>query len=179
MLIWFHAALDGQNRLKFYWIDLIDSARWQLEDLALATVWRSFLTYLFLTYLFFSMPFQLEGVWTVYWLNWVAFAWIPNYDDALAPDRPAEGRESLKYNYKEYEHQCLSLVFKDWDQKTAQAVDVSWEGTIQVSDKTKFYVAALGWGEPHDPVHGNFVKFNEVADSMPSASYNPLKAIWN
>ena len=32
-------------------------------------------------------------------LNWVAFVWIPNYDasDALAPDRPAEGLEGLKY----------------------------------------------------------------------------------
>ena len=36
MLIRFHAALDGQNRLKFYWIDLIDSARRQLEDPAFA-----------------------------------------------------------------------------------------------------------------------------------------------
>ena len=62
-------------------------------------------------------------------LNWVAFVWIPNYDasDALAPDRPAEGLEGLKYNHKEYEHQYLPLVFKDWDQRTAQAVDVSWE----------------------------------------------------
>ena len=73
-------------------------------------------------------------------LNWVAFAWIPNYDDALAPDRPVDGLEGLKYRHQEYEHQCLSLVFKDWDQRTAQAVDVSWEGTI--SRNTKFYLVA-------------------------------------
>ena len=30
------AALDGQNKLKFYWIDLLDSARRQLEDPAFA-----------------------------------------------------------------------------------------------------------------------------------------------
>ena len=36
MVICCHAALDGQNKLKLYWIDLIDSARLQLEDLALA-----------------------------------------------------------------------------------------------------------------------------------------------
>ena len=30
-------------------------------------------------------------------LNWVAFAWIPNYDDGLAQDRPAAGLKSLKY----------------------------------------------------------------------------------
>ena len=36
MVICFHAALDGHNRSKLYWIDLIDSARLQLEDLALA-----------------------------------------------------------------------------------------------------------------------------------------------
>ena len=35
MVICCHAALDGQNKLKLYWIDLIDSARLQLEDLAL------------------------------------------------------------------------------------------------------------------------------------------------
>ena len=55
-------------------------------------------------------------------LNWVAFAWISNYDDALAPDRadrPVDGLEGLKYSHQEYEHQCLSLVFKDWDQRTA------------------------------------------------------------
>ena len=47
-----------------------------------------------------------------------------------ALDRPAEGLEGLKYRHQEYEHQCLSLVFEDWDQRTAQAVDVSWEGSI-------------------------------------------------
>ena len=52
-------------------------------------------------------------------LNRVAFAWIPIYDDALTPDRPSEGLEGLKYSHQEYEYQCLSLVFKDWDQRTA------------------------------------------------------------
>ena len=33
----FHAALDARSRLKLYWIDLIDSARLQLDDLALAS----------------------------------------------------------------------------------------------------------------------------------------------
>ena len=32
----FDAALDGQNRWKFYWIDLIDSACRQLGDTAFA-----------------------------------------------------------------------------------------------------------------------------------------------
>ena len=73
-------------------------------------------------------------------LNRVAFAWIPNCDDALTPDRPAEGLEGLKYSHQEYEHQCLSLVFKDWDQRAAQAVDVYWEGTI--SSNSKFYLVA-------------------------------------
>lgn len=73
-------------------------------------------------------------------LNWVAFAWIPNYDDALAPDRPTDGLNGCKYRHLEYEHQCLALVFKDWDQRTAEAVDVSWEGSI--SRRTKFFLAA-------------------------------------
>ena len=72
-------------------------------------------------------------------LNWVAFAWIRKYDDALAPDRPAEGLEGLKYRHQEYVHQCLSLVFQDWDQRKEQAVDMSLEGTI--SSNTKFYLA--------------------------------------
>ena len=83
-------------------------------------------------------------------LNWVAFAWIPNNDDALTPerpDRPADGLEGFKYSHEEYKHQCLSQVFKDWDQRTAQAVDVSWEGYI--SRKTKFYLAATIADHPH------------------------------
>ena len=35
---------------------------------------------------------------------------------------------------------AAAMVFKDWDQRTAQAVDVSWEGTI--SRNTKFYLVA-------------------------------------
>ena len=57
----------------------------------------------------------------------------------MAPERLAEGLEGLKYNHKEYEHQCLLLAFKVWGQRTAQAVDVSWEGTI--SHKSKLYLA--------------------------------------
>ena len=60
-------------------------------------------------------------------------------------DRPLEGLEGLKYSHQEYEHQCLSMVFKDWDQthqRTTQAlaVDVSSEGSIGC--ETKFYLAA-------------------------------------
>ena len=35
-MICFHAALDGHNRLKLYWIDRIDSVCLQLDDLAFA-----------------------------------------------------------------------------------------------------------------------------------------------
>ena len=35
---------------------------------------------------------------------------------------------------------ACELVFKDWDQGTAQAVDVSWEGTI--SSNSNLYLAA-------------------------------------
>ena len=72
--------------------------------------------------------------------NWVAFAWIPNYVDALAPDRPIDGLDGHKYRHLEYEHQCLGLIFKDWDKRTAKAVDVCWAGQIQ--RQTKFYLAA-------------------------------------
>ena len=91
-------------------------------------------------------------------LNWVAFAWIPNYDDALAQDRPIEGRKGLKYHHKEYEHQCLLLVFKDWDQRIAQAVDVSWEGSI--ISKSKFYLEATLANHPQlDKFNVHTVKF--------------------
>ena len=42
---------------------------------------------------------------------------------AVRHDRPIEGLEGLKYSPQEYP-QCLSLVSKDWDQRTAHAVDV-------------------------------------------------------
>ncbi len=38
-------------------------------------------------------------------LNWVAFAWITNYDYALAPDWPTDGVNGCKYLHLEYEHQ--------------------------------------------------------------------------
>ena len=205
MVIWFHAALDAQNRVKFYWIDLIDAACCQLEDLSFAgKLYHQFEqqvdgfgsrivgkasqcrpcfwvfsdtrpaliivasnaalsgNVLFLQMpvyckILFDVPFWLIYFWLILqhafstWrsLNglrgWtVAFAWISNYDNALAPVRPAEGPECLKYNHKEHDHQCLSLFFKDWDQKTAKAVDVSWEGTIQVSHRTR-YIWQLHW----------------------------------
>ena len=94
-----------------------------------------------LVFYFSACSFNLKESERSKGLNWVAFAWIPNYDNGLAPARPAEGLEGLKYRHQEYKHQCLSLVFKDWDQRTAQAVDVSWKGTI--NRNTKFYLAAI------------------------------------
>ena len=96
---------------------------------------------------FSACLFNLNGSKQVKGLNWVVFAWILNHDVALAPYRPAEGLEGLKYRHQGYEHQCLSLDFKDWDQRTAQAVDVSWEqweGSI--IRNTRFYLAAT-WAD--------------------------------
>ena len=83
---------------------------------------------------------------------------LANYDDAMAPIRPAEGPEGCIYHHQEYEHQCLPLVFKDWDQRTSKAVDVSWEGTI--SRRTKFYLAATLADHPQlDKFTGTHCKF--------------------
>ena len=103
-------------------------------------------------------------------LNWVAFAWIRNYDDALAPDWPAEGLEGLKYSHQDYEHQCMSLVFKDLDQRIGQAVHVSWEGTI--SSNTKFYLAATLADNPQlDKFTCTHCKFYRILGNIGNIMY--------
>ena len=71
-------------------------------------------------------------------LNWVAFAWIPNYDDVLAPDGPIKGLEGLKYSDQEYTHQCLSLAGSRLQHKHWMC---PWKHIIR-KPETKFYLGA-------------------------------------
>ena len=72
--------------------------------------------------------------------SWIPFAWMPNYDDKLAPLRPARGYESHTPRRLRLEHEALSVVFKDWDTRTRDAVYLYWGG--KVLRKSKVYVAA-------------------------------------
>ena len=59
---------------------------------------------------------------------------MPVYDQKLAPDRTTRGFESQ-------EHEALAHVFKDWDVRTRDAVQLYWGGlTLRLS---KVYLAAV------------------------------------
>ena len=66
---------------------------------------------------------------------------MPNYDDKLAPDRPKNGYESHTPRRLRLEHEALSVVFKDWDERTSEAVSLYWGGKIL--RKSKVYLSAV------------------------------------
>ena len=47
--------------------------------------------------------------------SWIPFAWMPAYDDKLAPNRDKAGFESHTARRVRLEHEALSHVFKDWE----------------------------------------------------------------
>ena len=74
-------------------------------------------------------------------ISWIPFAWMPVYDDKLAPLRPKQGYESHTPRRLRLEHEALSVVFKDWDDRTRDVVKLYWGGTVQRNSKV--YVAAV------------------------------------
>ena len=55
---------------------------------------------------------------------------MPVYDDKKAPNRPGTGYESHTPRRIRLEHEALSIVFKDWDLRTQDAVPLYWGGKI-------------------------------------------------
>ena len=66
---------------------------------------------------------------------------MPNYDEKLAPQRPKYGFESHTPRRLRLEHEALSVVFKNWDTRTRDAVSLYWGGRIL--RLSKVYVAAV------------------------------------
>ena len=66
---------------------------------------------------------------------------MPNYDDKLAPRRPKSVFQSHTPRRLRLEHEALSVVFKDWDERTSEAVSLYWGGKIL--RKSKVYLAAV------------------------------------
>ena len=65
------------------------------------------------------------------------------YDPKLAPGRPGAGFESHAACQcaARLEHQALSYVFANWDERTQDAVKLCWGGsTLQ---KSRFFLAAV------------------------------------
>ena len=73
--------------------------------------------------------------------SWIPFAWLPAYDEKLAPMRPTKGYESHTPRRIRMEHEALSIVFKDWDHRTKDAVKLYWGG--KVLRDSKLYLAAV------------------------------------
>lgn len=66
---------------------------------------------------------------------------MPVYDQKLAPDRTTRGFESHTARRLRLEHEALAHVFKDWDVRTRDAVQLYWGGlTLRLS---KVYLAAV------------------------------------
>ena len=81
-----------------------------------------------------------EGVRTQATL-WIPFAWMPVYYPKLAPDRLGKGFASHTARRLRLEHDSLAHVFKDWDIRTRDAVQLPWGGlTLCLS---KVYLAAI------------------------------------
>ena len=72
---------------------------------------------------------------------WIPFAWMPTYIDALAPYRPSKGFNGHAARRVRLDHQALAHVFKDWDERTQDAVSLHWGGAVL--RKSKIYMAAV------------------------------------
>ena len=73
--------------------------------------------------------------------RWLPFAWMPNYDEAKARQRPTAGYECHRSRRARLEHQCLSYIFDRWDERTAERIKLMWEGKIELP--TKLYLGAI------------------------------------
>ena len=73
--------------------------------------------------------------------NWVPFALMPVYDSKLAPGRATKGFDGHTARATRLEHQALSYVFANWDERTREAVDLHWGGTTL--RKSRFFLAAV------------------------------------
>ena len=71
---------------------------------------------------------------------------MPVYDEKLAPNRPSYGYESHTPRRVRMEHEAMSIVFKDWDIRTRDAVQLYWGGKI-LRD-SKLYLAAVVLDHP-------------------------------
>ena len=66
---------------------------------------------------------------------------MPVYDQKWASDHPNKGFESHTARRLRLEHEALAHVFKDWDIRTRDAVQLYWGGlTLRLS---KVYLAAV------------------------------------
>ena len=74
-------------------------------------------------------------------IRWIPFAWMPNYDEAKAPERPEKGYDCHRSRRARLEHQALALVFERWDERSAQRIEVMWEGKIK--RQTRIYLGAV------------------------------------
>jgi len=73
--------------------------------------------------------------------SWIPFAWMPIYDNKLAPGRPSKGFGSHTARRLRLEHEALAHVFKDWDVRTREAVQLYWGGKIL--RLSKLYLASV------------------------------------
>ena len=73
--------------------------------------------------------------------RWIPFAWMPYYNEALAPGRGSTGYHGHRARRCRLEHQCLAHVFQDWDARTAEQIKVVWAG--ETERPTKIYLGAV------------------------------------
>ena len=64
--------------------------------------------------------------------SWIPFAWMPVYDEKLAPNRPARGYQSHTPRRIRLDHEALSHIFKDWDVRTRESMQLYWENSASL-----------------------------------------------
>ena len=78
--------------------------------------------------------------------QWIPFAWMPQYSDALAPGRPNQGYQGHPSRRVRLEHQALAYVFQNFEERTSKPRKVFWEGRIERD--SQIYVAAVVLDHP-------------------------------
>ncbi len=64
-------------------------------------------------------------------LRWIPFAWMPVYNEVLAPDRSTQGYDGHPARCARLEHEAMAQILGEWDERTAGTFDVVWEGTTR------------------------------------------------
>ena len=81
-----------------------------------------------------------EGVGTQA-TSWIPFAWMPVYDEKLAASCDSSGYKGHTARRVRLKHEAHSYVFKDWDARTRDILQLHWGG--KVLRNSKVYLAAV------------------------------------
>jgi hypothetical protein len=86
---------------------------------------------------------------------------MPVYKDTLAPERAMKGLTGHAARRVQLEHEALAHVFDDWTERTADAVDLCWAGSLR--RKSKLYLGNDGKTTKPGPSASQYERGRAVA----------------